>query len=129
VGAVEEGRCWGQMKMLGRGVLRGGATAESDHATAKIGDRKHHAVGEAVVGNRNVVAGDQQSRLDHVRGGYSGIAEMFLQCEAFRWCITQAELDLHRGIKPTVGEVTTRLCTRPRGERGLEKLRRQLDDV
>ena len=54
---------------------------------------------------------------------------MFLEGKPFRWCITYPELDLHRGIKPTVGKVTTRFCTRPRGERVLEKFGRQLDDV
>ena len=44
------------------------AAAEGDDAPAQIGDREHHAVAEAVVGHRDVVARDQQPGLDHVLG-------------------------------------------------------------
>ena len=52
-------------------VLLERASAEGDDAAAQIGDRKHHAIAEAVVGHRDVVAGNQQPGFDHVRRSIS----------------------------------------------------------
>ena len=40
--------------------------AEGDDAPAEIGDREDDAVAEAVEGDRDVVAGDQQPGGDHL---------------------------------------------------------------
>ena len=37
-------------------VLFQGTTAERDHPAAQVRDRKHHAIAEAVIGQRNIVA-------------------------------------------------------------------------
>ena len=110
-------------------VLLERAAAEGDDAAAQIGDRKHHAVAEAVVGHRDVVARDQQPRLDHVLDRYAFLAEMLLEREALGRRIAEAELELRRRIEPAVGEIAARLGAGARGERRLEEFRRQLDDV
>ena len=85
------------------------AAAEGDDASAQIGDRKHHAIAEAVIGHRDVLARDQQSRFDHVGGRYPFLAEMLLEREALGRPITQAKLDLRGRVEPTVGEIAARL--------------------
>src|SRR5262249_62386639 len=83
---VEEG-CSGRVEIFRWGVLLEGAPAEGDDAATQVGDGKHDAIAEAIVGDRNVLARDQQSRLDHVLGRDPRLAEMFLEREAFGWRI------------------------------------------
>ena len=110
-------------------VLLERAAAEGDDAAAQIGDRKHHPVAEAVVGHRDVVAGNQQPGLDHVLDRYPFLAEMLLEREALGRRIAEAELELRRRIEPAVGEIAARLGAGARGERRLEEFRRQFDHV
>ena len=110
-------------------VLFERAAAEGDDAPAQIGDREHHAVAEAVERHRNVVAGNQQARLDHVLDRNAVRAEMLLQREALARRIAEAELELRRRIEAAVGEIAARLGAGARGQRVLEEFRRQLHDV
>ena len=64
---VEERRLR-RVEVLRLRVLFERTSAESDDASAHVGDRKHDAIAEAVVGHRYVFAGNQQPRFDHVGG-------------------------------------------------------------
>ena len=110
-------------------VLLERASAEGDDAAAQIRDRKYHAIAEAVVGHRDVVAGNQQPGFDHVRGRYPFLAEALLEREALGRCIAHAEPDLRGRIETAVGEIAAGLGAGARGERRLEEFRRQLHDV
>src|SRR5207237_963774 len=81
----------GQVEIVGLRVRRERAPAEGDRAPAQIGDGKHYAIAETIVGNGNVIARDEQARLDHLLGRYSLIAEMLLECKALGRCIAEAE--------------------------------------
>ena len=105
------------------------AAAEGDDAAAQVGDRKHDAVAEAVVGHRNVVAGDQQAGLDHVLDRNAVAAEMLLQREALVWCVAEAEFQLRRRIEAAVGEIAARLGAGAGRQRRFKELRRQFHDV
>src|SRR5262249_59660283 len=111
----------GELVIFRRGVLPGRGAAEGDPAAAQMGDRKHYAIGEAIIGHGDVVAGDQQSRLDQVLGRYPRLAEVLLEREALGWGIAEAELDLRRRIESAVGEIAARLAAPPRRLRRLEE--------
>ena len=85
-----------RVEIFRRRVGRQRAAAEGDDAAAEIGDRKHHAVAEAVVGHRDVVAGDQQAGLDHVLDADALPAEMLLQRKALARRVAEAEFQLRR---------------------------------
>src|SRR5205807_1427629 len=54
--ALVKQRGFRRVQVFRRDVLFQRAAAERDDATAQIGDRKHHAVAEAIPGHRDVVA-------------------------------------------------------------------------
>ena len=111
----------GEFEIFRLRVLLQRAAAEGDDAAAQVADREHHAVAEAVVRHRDVVAGDQQSCLDHVLDRDAVAAEMFLQREALGRRIAEAEFQLRRRIEAAVGEIAARLGARARGQRVLER--------
>src|SRR4029077_441126 len=125
---VEEWRLR-RVEVFGRDILLQRAAAERDDAAGEIADRKDHAVAEAIVGQRNVVAGDQQAGLDHVLVRDAERAEMLLESKTLGRRIADAELELRRRIERAIGEVAARLCAGARGERRLEELRGELDHV
>ena len=105
------------------------AAAERDDAPAQIGDREHHAITETIERHRDVVARDQEARLDHVLGRNAVRAEMLLQRETLARRVAEAELELRCGIEPAVGEIAARLGAVARGERGFEEFRGKLHHV
>ena len=118
-----------RVQVFRRRILLERAAAESDDPPAQIGDRKHHAVAEAVERQRDVVACDQQARLHHVLGGNAVGAQMLLQRVALARRVAEAEFHLRGGIEAAVGEIAARLGAGLGGERGFEEFRRQLHDV
>ena len=110
-------------------VLLERAPAEGDDPAAQVGDRKHHAVAEAVERHRDVVAGNQQSGLDHVFHGDAVRAEVLLERETLTRRIAEAEFQLRRGIEPAVGEIAAGFRAVARCQRVLEEFRRELHDV
>ncbi len=105
------------------------AAAEGDDPPAQVRDRKHHAIAEAVVGHRDVLASNQQAGFHHVLGRNALLAEVLLEREAIGRSIAQAELELGRGIERTIGEVAARFGAQPRRQRRFEEFRREFDDV
>ncbi len=111
-----------RIEIFRRDVLLQRAAAEGDYPPAQVCDREHDPVAEAVIWHRNVVAGNQQARFDHVLDRHAVAAEMFLQRKALGRRIAETELVLDGGIEPAVGEITARLGAGARGERRLEEL-------
>ena len=118
-----------RIQVFCRDILLQRAAAEGDHPPARVRDRKHHAVAEAIVGNGDVVAGDQQARFDHVLGGNAVGAEMLLQGETFARRIADAELHLRGRRDRAVGEIAARPGAVPRGQRVGEEFCRELHHV
>ncbi len=119
----------GRVEVFGLRVLFERAAPEGDRAPAQIGDREHDAVAEAVVWHRDVVARDQEPRLDHVLDRDALLAEVLLEREALGRRVAEPKLELRRRIEPAVGEIAARLGAAARGERGLKELRRKLDHL
>ena len=84
--------------------------AEGDDAAAEIGDREHDAVAEAVVGDGDVLAGDQQPRLDHLLLRDAGVGQMLLQRVAARRRIADAEALLGLRRKAALAQIGARLA-------------------
>ena len=103
--------------------------AKGDHAATQVGDREHHAVAEPVERHRDIVAGNQQTSLDHVFGGDAVRAEMLLQRETLARGIAQPELELRRRIKPAIGQIAARLRTGACGQRVLKEFRREFHHI
>ena len=80
--ALVKQRRFRRIQIFRRHVLLERAAAKRNHAAPHIGDRKHHAVAEAIIGHRNIVAADQKTGLDHILDRDALRAEMFLQREA-----------------------------------------------
>ena len=98
----------GELRYLAGDVLLQRAAAEGDDAAAQVGDREHDAVAEAVVGHRNVVAGDQQARPRPCPRPAALRAEVLLQREALGRRIAEPEFELRRRIEAAVGEIAAR---------------------
>ena len=63
--AIVEERRLRAVQVFGRHGGVEGAAAERDDAAGPIRDGKHHAVAKPIIGDRDVVSMDQQSRLGH----------------------------------------------------------------
>ena len=103
--ALVEERRLRRIEIFGGDVLIERAAAEGDDTAAPIADRKHHAVAEAVVGNRDVFAGDEQPRFDHVLDRDFGGAEMLLQRILLARRIAEPEFQLGRGVDAAVEQI------------------------
>ena len=82
--------------------------AEADDAAAEIGDREDHPVAEAVIGDGNIVAGDEQPRLDHLLLRDALAGEMLLQRVPVRRRIADAEAALEIGPERAGIEIAAR---------------------
>ena len=118
-----------RIEVLRRNVLIERAAAEGDDAAAPIGDRKHQAVAKAVVGHRDVFAGDQKPRLDHVLDRNFQRAEMLLERVLLGRRIAEPEPELGGGGNAAVGEIAAGAGAGARRQIRLEEFGRQLDDV
>ena len=127
--ALVKQRRFRRVQVFRRDVLFQRAAAERDHAAAHVGDRKHHAVAEAIIGHRNVVAGDQKARFDHVLDRNALRAEMLLQRKAFARRIADPELQLRRRRNRAVAEIAARFGAIARGERIGEEFRGEFHHV
>ena len=89
---------------------------------------KHHAVAEAIVRNRNILAVDQQARFDHGLEARSLAGQMIAQRESPAGGEAEAELALHRGRYAALGEIGPSPAAGPACQLGLEKGGGRLDD-
>ena len=119
VGGVEQHVALVEERRLRRVQVFGGrigierAPAEGDHAALQVGDREHDAVAEAVVADRDVVAGDQHAGDRHVGGLEAGLGEMLLECRPAAGRVAQAEAGDGAGGQAALVEVAARLQRRP----------------
>jgi hypothetical protein len=127
--ALVEERRLRRVEVLRRNFLIERAAAEGDDAAAPVGDRKYHPVAKAVIGNRDVLGGDQKPRLDHVLDGDFRGAEMLLERILLGGRIAEPELELRRGRNAAVGEIAAAARAISRRKRRFEKLGGKLDDV
>ena len=127
--ALVEERRLVRVQVFRRRILVERAPAERDDAPAQVGDRKHHAVAEAIVRHRNVFAVHQQPGLDHVLGGNALRAERFLQREALGRRVADAEAQLRLRLDAAVGQIAARLGAGTGLQCRFKELRRKLDDV
>src|SRR5690606_19845317 len=103
--------------------------AETDDPPAEVGDRKDDAVAEAVEGDRDVVARDEEAGGDHLVLADSLAGEMLLQGRAVRRRIADAEAPLQLGRKPAIMEIAARLGAGPLLQRRLEEGRGEVEHV
>ena len=75
---VEEG-CLRRIQILRLGVLLQAAPTERDDPFFHVGDGKHHAIAEAVIGDGNIGAMNEHTRGVHFLGRKAGGSQMFLQ--------------------------------------------------
>ncbi len=101
---MEERHLW-RVEIFGGDFLFERAPAEGDDAAAPVGNWKHHAVAEAVIRHRNVVAGDEEARLHHVLDRHLGGAEMLLERVLLVRRVAEPELDLRRRCNAAIGEI------------------------
>ena len=94
--ALVKERRFRRVEVLRRDFLFERAAAERDDAPAPVGDRKHHPVAEAVVGHRNIIAGDEKPRLDHVFDRDFRRAEMLLERVLLGRRVAEPEFQLGR---------------------------------
>ena len=80
---------------------------------------------EAVVGDRDVVAGDQHAGGHHLGGGVSGLGQVLLQRRPAVGRIAQAEVGNRLAAKPALLEIAPRFLAAPGGQLRLEELCRR----
>ena len=99
--ALVEERRLGRVQVFRRRVLIERAAAERDDAAAEIGDRKHHAIAEAIVGHRNVVARDQQAPPRSCPRRETPLApRCSFSAKRSARRVAEAETELRRGSRP-----------------------------
>ena len=125
---VEERRLR-RIEILRRHVLIERAAAKGDDAAAPIADRKHDAVAEAVVGHRNIFAGNDEPGFRHVLDRDFRCAEMLLERVLLARRIAEAEFELRRGMQTAVEQIAAAAGAMTRRQRCFEKFRGKLDDV
>ncbi len=118
-----------RVEILGRHVGRQRAAAEGDDAAAKIGDREDDALAEAVEGDRDIGAGDEQAGGDHLLLGDVLARQVLLERRAVGRRIAETEPALEVGADVAAGEIAARRGTGARIERGLEELGGELQNV
>ncbi len=118
-----------RIEIFRRDLLLERAAAEGDDAPAPVGDRKHDAIAEAVVGHRDVFAGDDQAGLDHVLDRYFRGAEMLLERVLLGRRVAKPEFQLRRRRNAAVGEIAASARAFLDCQRRLEEPRREFDDV
>ncbi len=96
--------------------------AEGDDPARTVVDREHHAVLEPVIGHGDVVAVDQQPRLDHLRNIDALGRERLAQTEFVRRREAELEGALRGGVDAAIGEVAPRARAGGLVEVALEKV-------
>ena len=130
--ALVKERGFRRIQIFCRRILFQRTATEGDHAPAQVGDRKHHAIAEAVIGQRDVVARHQKSGLDHVLDGNAERPQVLLQGKTFARRarrIADAELKLRRRRDRAVAEITPSLGAVPGSQHVGKKFRRQFHDI
>ena len=125
---VEERRL-GRIEVFGRhaGIER--AAAEGDHPAGPVLDREDDAVAEAVVGDRDPVAMDEQSSLDHHVDAGPLRREMIAQREPLALRVAQPEGRLEPRRDPAAGEVVAPARARCGFQGALEEGGRHLQNL
>ena len=83
--------------------------AEGDHRAAAIMDRKHQPMAEAVIGDGDVLAVDEQPRLDHRLHADALGGERVAQAVAVRRGVADAKMRLSRRRNLPPGEIVARI--------------------
>src|SRR6185437_4471557 len=128
VALVKQGRLR-RVQVFGGDVFFQRAAAKRDDPAAQIRDRKHHAVAKAIIGYRDVVARDQQTRLDHVLDRNALGSQIFLQRKTLARRIADAELQLGGRRNGAVAEIAARLGAVARGQSVGEEFRGQFHHI
>ena len=120
--ALVEQRRLGRVQVLRRLVGIERTATEGDGAALEVGDREHHAVAEAVVGDGNVVTADQHAGLDHLLDRVARLGQMLAQRRLGIGRVTDAELLDRLALEPAFfGDVGARLGGGGRRELGDEE--------
>ncbi len=109
-----------------------GSMARPPKATTRpraIVDREHHPVAEAVVGDRDPLAVDEQPRLDHLIDDDALSRQRVAQGEALGRGEAQRKAALRRGTEAPIGQIAPRLCPDRLLEIGLEQTLRHCQHV
>ncbi len=124
--ALVEERRLRRVQIFGLRISRERSAPKSDDAAAQIGNRKHHPVAEAIEGDGDVLARDQQSGLDHLLLRDASSSEMLFQGIPRSWGIPNAEALLDIGCQAAFAQIGARFAGVRRVQRGFEELRRLL---
>ena len=83
--------------------------AKGDDAAGAVVDREYHPVAESIVGNRDILAMDEEAGLDHLVGADPLGRERIAQRKALGRGIAERKALLDRGPKAAVGKIAARL--------------------
>ena len=128
-GTLAEERRFRRVQVFCRRIGIEGAAAEGDDAAARVADREHDAVAEAVVGDGDVLARHDQPRLLHQVGRHALFGEMGLQRIAIVGRIADAEIGLDGGGETAVGKISARLRSLGFLQLAQEEGLRQVHDI
>ena len=118
-----------RVQILGQRVGRQRAPAEGDDAAPRIRDREHHAVAEAVIGDRHVGAEIGEPAGFHLRLGDALGGQEFLERVAAVGRKAQPERLLRGRGKAALAQIGARLGADRRLQLLLEEIRGELHDV
>ena len=118
-----------RVEILGGRFLRQRPAAKGDHPPARIADREHHPVAEPVIGDGNVITGDDKACFRHLLDADAPIGETRAQGGAVIRREAQAEFLLEGDAESPVGEIAP--CFGPLGrlQNLLEEFCRQLHHI
>ena len=119
----------GRVEILGRHIGAERPAPEGDHPPAEIGDREHHPVAEAVVGERVVLALRHEPRIQHFLRRHPVGGEVLLEPVAAVGREPDAEPRLRLRAHPALVEIAARPRPDIVAERCLEIGGRDLHDV
>ena len=124
-----EERCLGRVEIFGERVLGQRPAAKGDHPPARIADREHHPVAEAVIGDGNVGAADDEARFRHLLDGDALFRQSRAQGRPVVRRIAYAELLLDGDRQSAIGKIAARFGALGAVQHLLEEFRRELHDV
>jgi len=122
-------RGFGRIEIFRRDVFFERTPAERNDAPARVGNRKHHPIAEAIIRHRNIVARDQEAGFHHVLDRNAVRTEMFFQRKAIAGRVAKAELQLRRRRDRAIGKIAARLGAIARGERVGEEFCSELHHI
>ena len=104
-------RCFRRIQILRLRIFRERAATERDHPALRIRDREHHAIPEAIVGDRVILELDQQPGLHHHLNRHILAGEKIAQSMPVVRRVTDAESLCDLADKPSPGQILPRIAT------------------